>query len=181
MGFADFLNGQTGNLIDWNRPGSLLFSTHRYSAKELAERGAIIAATAICGYLAWNLTESSGYAALGASIGFIVSHAVTMYPLIQKRMQAKLDCNERRLELERQFTDKDPLSQSISRVISLIMEHEASRSPSEIWGKRARLLSTLLEWTRNGYELGKVLESSDIIQLLDKNIHDESATPAPLL
>lgn len=182
MGFADFLNVQTANLIDWNRPGSLFFGNHRYSAKELAERGAIIASAAIAGYLSWNLTESPGYAALGACVGFLVSHAVTMYPLIKKRIQAKSACESMKLELERQFPPEEDtehtLAQNISAVVKTIMEHTASKSPSEIWGKRARLLSTLVEWICDQHKLDELLQSPDIIIYLDQNnrVHTPSCS-----
>jgi hypothetical protein len=47
--FRDKLNDMTLNLVNWKLPGSLFFSRHHYSNRELAERGFVILFTALGG------------------------------------------------------------------------------------------------------------------------------------
>jgi hypothetical protein len=97
---ANELTRLSGYLVDWSRVGELLAQgTHRYSQKELIQRGAIVAATGvggIAGYYAAQLDEENHhrglYSMAGCFIGFVVSHSIVIVPLIQKRWNMNKEC-----------------------------------------------------------------------------------------
>ncbi|KTD12084.1 hypothetical protein Lgra_1542 [Legionella gratiana] len=168
-----FLNQKTDYLINWNRPGSLFFSSHHYSTRELIERGFVITSTAAGGFLAWNKSEEGGAApfVLGASLAFLLAHTVTMSPLIYKRIKAKWSCDERIKTINSQLSDEDKnFSLLVKQVIDKIMTHAAEKSPSAVWGKRDRLLKNLETWIDEEEHslLGDVLKNEEIISLLNK-------------
>jgi hypothetical protein len=174
----DFLNKKTDYLINWNRPGSLFFGTHRYSNRELLERGFVIASIALGGFLAHNKSEREGVLpfAFGASLGFLLAHAVTMSPLIYKRLQAKWGCEELIKKMQGQLKSESELHSLISQAIEQIMAHATVKSPSAVWGKRLRLLQTLSAWIdeQDPMELTATLKGENIIELLDTNHHQSS-------
>ncbi|KTD63669.1 hypothetical protein Lsan_1102 [Legionella santicrucis] len=174
-----FLNQKTDYLINWNRPGSLFFSNHHYSTRELIERGFVITCTATGGFLAWNKSEEGGVTpfALGASLAFLLSHAVTMSPLIYKRLKAKWSCEEHIKTINSKLSNEDKdFTLLVNQVIEKITTHAAEKSPSAIWGKRARLLKNLETWIDEEEHsmLGDVLKNEEIISLLDNGIFPQA-------
>ncbi|RUR09723.1 hypothetical protein [Legionella sp. km772] len=167
----EFLNQQTGYLVNWNRPGSLFFGNHRYSNRELLERGFVIASTAVGGFLAANKSEHGGVVpfAFGASLAFLLAHTVTMSPLIYKRLKAKWACEELIKKLNAQNSDE--LRPLISLAINEVMNHAPVKSPSAVWGKRLRLLQNLDEWINNNDPslLLTTLKEKNLITLLEEN------------
>lgn len=174
-----YLNEKTNYLVNWNRPGSLFFSNHRYSIRELIERGFVITSTAVGGFLAWNKSEEGGATpfVLGASLAFLLAHTVTMSPLIYKRLQAKWSCDEHVKTINNQLigTNED-FALVVKQVIDKIMAHAAEKSPSAVWGKRERLLKNLETWiTEEEQEkLSDVLKNEDIIFLLNHNLFPQT-------
>ena len=51
MTFFERLTDASNNLIDFSRSASLFFSEHRYSTKEILERGFVITSMAVSGSL----------------------------------------------------------------------------------------------------------------------------------
>lgn len=179
----DYLNKKTDYLINWNRPGSLFFGTHRYSNRELLERGFVIASMALGGFLAANKSEKGGALpfAFGASLAFLLAHTVTMSPLIHKRLKAKWGCDELVKQLKAQTQSEEEFGSVVSTVIDQIMAHAAVKSPSAVWGTRLRLLNNLNEWIKNEDHnlLIPTLRNEHIISLLDNNttlLHNNTFT-----
>ncbi|KTC93453.1 hypothetical protein [Legionella cincinnatiensis] len=174
-----FLNQKTDYLINWNRPGSLFFSNHRYSTREFIERGFVITCTAAGGFLAWNKSEEGGVTpfALGASLAFLLSHTVTMSPLIYKRLKAKWSCEEHIKTINSKLSDEDKdFALLVNQVIEKITTHATEKSPSAVWGKRDRLLKNLETWIDEEEHsmLNDVLKNEEIISLLDHGIFPQA-------
>ncbi|WP_298623985.1 hypothetical protein [uncultured Legionella sp.] len=175
----NFLTEKSNHLIDWNRPGSLFFSNHRYSQRELLERGFVITSTAVMGFLAWNQSTAGGAlpCALGASIGFMISHTITMYPLIYKRLKAQWACDELKTEINILLEEKLPKFVTVTHsVIDQVLHYSKSRSASETWGCRERLLTNLKhmlsDQSLSTEQLREILEHEDIIGMLEVNKFD---------
>ncbi len=174
MSLLDSLNKQTGYLVDWKRAGVVMFSTnHRYTSREVLERGFIVARMAVGGFLASNKSEKGGSVPFifGASLAFLISHTITMSPLIYKRLQASWNCDKIIKQLNEQLKSEQAIAPIVSEVISKIMKHAAVTSASAVWGKRERLLTTLQDWINNNDHdlLNDTLKNENIIELLDKN------------
>ncbi|ARM33846.2 hypothetical protein [Legionella longbeachae] len=174
-----FLNQKTDYLINWNRVGNLFFSNHRYSTRELVERGFVITCTAAGGFLTWNKSEEGGVTpfALGASLAFLLSHSVIISPLIYKRLKAKWSCDEHIRTINSKLNDEDKdFAQLVKQVIDKITTHAAEKSPSAIWGKRDRLMKNLETWIdeEDHGMLGDILKNEEIISLLDKGSFPET-------
>lgn len=169
-----YLNQKTDYLINWNRPGSLFFGNHRYSTRELIERGFVITCTAAGGFLAWNKSEEGGATPFlfGASLAFLLAHTITMSSLIYKRLNAKWGCEEhiKTINTQLDHADKD-FALLVNPVIDKIISHTSEKSPSAVWGKRERLLKNLETWINeeNHNILSHVLKDEEIISLLDNN------------
>lgn len=179
MDIRRFLTEQSNYLIDWNRPGSLFFSNHKYSSREMLERGFVITSTAVMGFLTWNQSTAGGALpfALGASLGFLISHTITMSPLIYKRLQAQWACNELKTEINALLEKKpDFISSLVHPVIDKVIKFPKSKSASETWGCRARLLANLkdilTEPTLSVTQLQEILANEEIIKILDENKFD---------
>ncbi|MBL7525107.1 hypothetical protein [Legionella bononiensis] len=174
MGLRDFLTAQSNYLIDWNRAGSLFFSNHRYSLQEKIERGFVITSAAVMGFLTWNASEQGGFLpfAFGASLGFLISHTITMSPLIYKRLMAQWSCNDLIDQINQKVTSQE--SNFISLVQSVcddVLKSTNNTTPSATWGRRKRLLENLLEWLNTEEQmdvLTETLKKTDIVDLLDK-------------
>ena len=174
MRLRDFLTVQSNYLINWNRAGSLFFSNHRYSLQEKMERGFVITSTAVMGFLSWNASEQGGFLpfAFGASLGFLISHTITMSPLIYKRLMAQWSCNDLIKQINQKIAHQEPPFITLVQSISAdILKSTNSTGPSATWGRRKRLLETLLEWLNTEEQmdvLTETLKKADIIDLLDK-------------
>lgn len=177
MGAGTYLTNASNYLVDWNRPGSLFFGRHRYSTKELAERGFVIAMTSIAGYWAWSQSQSPMYAAAAATIGFLVAHTITMSPLICKRLEAKWACDALIIDIRSHVNDKPEFQDLVNSVIEKVMQYAQSKSASAVWGERKRLLTHLSEWVRDVRisidDLSAVLKRDDVISCLDNQNFDD--------
>lgn len=182
MGVRDYLNNKSNYLINWNRPGALLFGNHRYTPRELLERGFVITMTAAGGFLnRGSLTSFSG----GAALGFLLAHSITMSPLIYKRLEAMWACDSLKdqihLRLLARPADFRPL---VTDVVDKVLQETHSKSPSAVWGRRKRLLTNLLDWLNDKQlsleQLTPVLQCSDVINHLDaKDLSDSIITASP--
>lgn len=146
--------------IDWSRFGELLASAnHRYSRRELAERGSIAGFTILTGFLGayFNEPERSKRADLtiglvSAFLGFVVSHAIVISPLIKKRYDMNQACHHHtdtiRARLE---THQPPLSpetratieQLIRLISTLSLSNNKHGNASQTWGARKDLFERL--------------------------------------
>lgn len=172
MGAGAFLTKASDNLVDWRRVGNLFFGkTHRYSAKELSERGFVVAMTGIAGYWTWSQYQDPGFAAIAATIGFLVSHTIIVSPLIYKRLQAKWACDALIINIRNHVNDKPEFQTQVNSVIDKVMQHAESKSASAVWGKRKRLLTHLSEWVDDVRisidALSVILKRDDVISCLD--------------
>ena len=187
MGIRDYLNVKSNYLIDWNRPGSLFFGNHRYSSQELLERGFVIAMTATGGFLKWNNSNNGGFTPLacGAALGFLISHSITMSPLIYKRLEAQWACDTLQDKINlKLIAKKEDVRLLVSNTVATVLQQTHSTSPSAVWGRRKRLLTNLLEWLNDSQisleKLTDTLKSADIINHLDKkNIGEPKTTATP--
>lgn len=176
MSGIGFLNKYTNHLVDWNRVGNLLFTTHRYTPQELLERGFIISSTAALGLLKWNQSSDVGAFAFcyGATLGFLISHLVVISPLIYKRLEAKRGCDILIDRINLILISKDEaLRLLVTGVVDDIMQQSHSKSPSAVWGRRKRILATLFDWITDQNmslsTLKEALGSSNAIDCLDDN------------
>ncbi len=156
-------------LVDWRRPGSLLFSNHRYSQKEWAERIFVIGSTALCGYWQWCNSQDIKDAGIGATIGFLLSHTITMSPLIVKRLKHQWACDKLIINIEEKIHSESPeFKELIGSTVEKILTHAESRSASAVWGKRERLLTNLsIQLDENKDHLADILNKEDGINLLN--------------
>jgi hypothetical protein len=174
MRLRDFLTAQSNYLIDWNRAGSLFFSNHHYSLQEKLERGFVITSTAVMGFLTWNATEQGGFLpfAFGASLGFLISHTITMSPLIYKRLVAQWSCTDLIDQINQKITHQEPdFITLVQSVCDDVLKSTNNTSPSATWGRRKRLLETLLEWLNTEEKMDTITETlkkADIVDLLDQ-------------
>jgi hypothetical protein len=169
------LNETSNYLIDWRRPGSLLFSNHRYSQKEWAERIFVAGSTALAGYWQWCDSQDMKDAGIAATIGFLLSHTLTMSPLILKRLKNKWACDELIVNIRgKTHTESPEFKKLIESAIQKILQHAESKSASAVWGDRARLLTNLSVWLdQNNAYLSETLNQEDIINLLNTPSIDE--------
>jgi hypothetical protein len=184
MGFRDYLTKKSDYLINWQRAGSLFFSgTHRYTPKEVLERSFVITSMAVGGFLKWNTSNNGGATPFmfGAALGFLVSHSITMSPLIYKRLEAKWACGSLKDTIHLRLIAKpEECRLLVTSIIEKILKETHSKSPSAVWGRRKRLLTNLLEWLNNSQlslkELTDKLQSPDVITHLDKKNKPEPMT-----
>jgi hypothetical protein len=171
------LNEASNYLIDWRRPGSLLFCNHRYSQKEWAERLFVVGSTAMAGYWQWCDSQDMRDAGIAATVGLLLSHTLTMSPLILKQLKNKWACDELIVNIrERIHAELPEFKELIESTIQKILKHAESKSASAVWGERARLLTNLLGWLdQNNAYLAEVLNQEDIINLLNTPSIDEEA------
>lgn len=176
MSGIGFLNKYTNHLIDWNRVGNLLFTTHRYTPQELLERGFIISSTAALGLLKWNQSSDGDALAFcyGATLGFLMSHMLVISPLIYKRLEAKRGCDILIDKINLILISRDEeLRLLVTLVVDGIMQQSHSKSPSAVWGRRKRILATLCDWITDQSislsTLKQALGSSNAIECLDDN------------
>lgn len=164
------LNETSNYLIDWRRTGNLLFSNHRYSQKEWAERIFVVGSTALAGYWQWCDSQDMKDAGIAATIGFLLSHTLIMSPLILKRLKNKWACDELIINIKEKTHTKSPaFKELIESAIQKILKHAESKSASAVWGERVRILTKLSDMLdQNNAYLAEVLKQEDIINLLNK-------------
>lgn len=170
MRFSVFLNEKTHHLIDWKRVGNLFLSNHHYSLKELMERSFIVTSTAVVGFLSWNNSEKGGIGSVvwGASMGFFISHSIVMSHLAYKRLKTRWACLDIIQTIQSKFQEH-PQSKLINKAIYHIMIQADSKSASSaVWGKRKRLLTRLSDYL-DARNLEALLDTPELIQLLDEN------------
>src|SRR5258708_3519083 len=102
--FQQKLTDYSDHYLDGSRIGSRIGSlptsgNHQYSARDIATRGVIIACTAIPVFLGAHLNDEkktgcsdTTIAIASGLLGFVISHAVVIYPLIQKRWEMSREC-----------------------------------------------------------------------------------------
>jgi hypothetical protein len=160
--YAKKLTESSNHYLDWSRIGELVQAgNHRYSKDEVITRGGIIAFTAVAAFLGYLLNDSEKTncsdvqmsVALGVS-GFILSHAVVIYPLVQKRLELSKDCallsNEIIQKLEKNVVNmssecKAKVQEELLRIKNLSLSNEDHGKASQTWGRRRRLLSEINE------------------------------------
>jgi len=182
MHLADWLTEKSNHLIDWRRPGSLFFGNHRYSTKEMVERIFVITSAASLGFLRWMQSEENGAVAFaeGAALGFLISHTITMAPLIQKRVAAQFSCYKLTLKIKEIVSEEDSeFILLVNSVIKKVSQHAETKSASATWGKRERLLSTLMDWLNDvnldSAQLIELLNVDDVVSVLNNMSHGYSA------
>lgn len=142
--------------LDFSRVGELLATRHRYSHKEIAVRGAMLAVTAASGVIGAyvNNPETTGWgdvtiAAASALLGFVVSHTIVIVPLIQKRCNRHAECERVmqriRSEVHRQglANVKDLVESCLQRIMSFSLADELHSNASRTWGRRQAMLENL--------------------------------------
>lgn len=152
--------------VDWTRIAELIRSgAHRYTLLQLIPRVFILAATGYSSYVcskpqqAQQLGSSRINGALiGAGIGFFISHAVVIAPLIYKRWKMSQQCLIHKKSilgklkhLEYSFTlsrdTADKYIELIKKLIDKIMNEDQSTArrgnASKTWGVRKRKLAQL--------------------------------------
>lgn len=181
---ANTLTDYSNYYIDWSRVSELITSaSHRYSFKELAERGAIISATALGAYAGYRWADegfglgSCLYSMAGSFIGFVVSHTVVIAPLLWKRYQMSQECQKSEQQildacLELRFMDysNPEIDKLITAITSKVKEtkelnlsDDKHARASQTWGTRKMLLAKMAEQVAN-----------DLNALQDKDNYDET-------
>ncbi|WP_133128685.1 hypothetical protein [Legionella nagasakiensis] len=161
---ANALTARFHHLVDWSRVGELLASgRHRYTTRQLIERGVIIAAMGAGVCAGYNMADSGFglgstlYSMAGCFIGFVASHAVVILPLIHKRYQMSQACSaaqKRILSLLQEINhldgDREKVSElvrTISRVVAetmtLNLSDEQHARASQTWGARRALMEKI--------------------------------------
>lgn len=151
--------------VDWSRIGELFQSgTHHYTVDQLVTRGVIIGFTAASSFLGYYLNdeEQTHCSNLTVSIavgflGFTLSHAVVIYPLIKKRWEMSAECSKLKSEIENyaaeiNFPFRENLDKAIKEIMKLSLTDDKAGRASQTWGKRLRLLNTLLETLKSDSE-----------------------------
>ncbi len=163
MGLRDELTRQTNHLMDWGRPGALFFSHHQYSAQEWLERGFVLTSSAAMGFLNWMQTKEGGLMpfAYGAGLGFLLSHTLTMSPLIHKRLVSMWNFSTVAKKIKEDIANDAPeFIALVNTVITQLKAHEGSKSASAIWGKRERLINNLCHLLATSDHRSQLLENA---------------------
>ena len=160
---------QSGYTLDFSRVGELVISgRHRYSGKEIIQRGFIFGSTALSAYLGssdfctklLDVSSISGAIIFGG-VGFFVSHALVIYPLVAKRIKMQQECKAHQIyildnlriffENQSLYSKKKQqnLTSQVQSFIEEVMVNECSSSTkarsSQTWGSRKRLLQSIRE------------------------------------
>ena len=157
--FSKNATNVTNHYIDWSRIGNLLRSgNHRYSTEEILTRSAIVSFTAASAFLGhyFNDSEKTNYSDKSAAlvcglVGFIVSHAFVIAPLIKKRCDISRQCGIIKNDITRKLslTENKPFASLIIAVIdrinTLSLGDEKQTRASETWGRRLSLLTQVQE------------------------------------
>lgn len=153
--FSRKLTDLSNHYVDWTRVGELLASgRHRYSAYEIAVRGAVVAATAVSGFLGAHYNDeekthcSTTTAAIASAVlGFIVSHTIVIVPLIMKRYQMSQSCAKLVIAIQEKLSILNDMDTDTCKLISDTVANICVKSEikaSATWGMRKRLLNAVL-------------------------------------
>lgn len=160
--FAKALTEKSNHYIDWSRIGELIQSgNHRYSKDELLARGSIIICTAVSTYLGSSLNNSEKtkcsnvqMAIAFGLLGFILSHAIVIYPLYRKRVELSHECKLLASEIHNKLEQnvvhmseacKTKIKEKIHEILTLSLSTDNHGNASQTWGRRKRLLSEINE------------------------------------
>lgn len=187
----------SGHLIDWSRVGELIASgKHRYSTSEIIQRSAIGAATGLAGYVGYWLseTEESGltrglYTMSGVFIGFVVSHALVIAPLVYKRYQIGQDCQHvkdtilQQLQgLKGEWPNDETITQliiTVSKAINIVMAtnlaDEQHARASQTLGRRRTLLTKISDKLTT--DMARLKTTSNFNATVDKLHHEWQQNP----
>lgn len=171
FGFFNRLTYASNNYIDWSRIGELIKSgKHKYSNEEILTRSAIVATTALSGYLAMYFNDKSycsnvTMAIAGGTLGFIVSHSIVIVPLVYKRYKASQECNELAAQIKVQGSDfkshtQETIQETIHSILNLSMATTERSNASMTWGHRKMLLKR--------FHQGLLDENDNLLTALDQ-------------
>ena len=162
--YGAWLTKKTGHYIDWTRIGERVAESSgfipSYSKEELQDRGIILLSTVASGLIAYGLRSekesgftTAAWTTLGALVGFTVSHAIIILPLIQKRRACEKRClaiNAALQELLLPYLDINIHVQAlITAIMALSLTSKQRGNASLTWGKRRGLLEKLLQNTKS--------------------------------
>lgn len=178
----------SGHFLDWSRTGELLLSaSHRYSRDELLARGFIVACIAVTAYLGATQNDeekthcsSTTAAIMLGFLGFVVSHAIVLIPLVQKRREMSAECNQLADQIKQQvradvcLTD---VSKLVNHVLKLSLSTEQHGNASLTWGTRKRLLQCVKDRLDEGQKDPSFWQG-DISDVLERV---QQTSPAPRL
>ena len=158
---ANELTKKSSYLLDWSRVGELVASGgHKYTQRELAQRAFILGVITYGGYVGSRYGQANGffkkgfYSLAGCFVGFVVSHAVVIVPLVIKRQQIKAACDElqtqsleiiKRVEISYQNHSKIvdlvvKMKNTIQSMMTLNLSDEEHARASQTLGSRLRLM-----------------------------------------
>lgn len=149
---AKKMTEDSGHYLDWSRTGELLLSaSHRYSRDELLTRGFIVATIAVFAYLGAALNDkekthcsSTAVAVMAGFLGFVISHAIVIIPLVQKRREMARECSELAEQITSQTCSNDLYAQAVfdlvQHILKLSLSTDQHGNASLTWGTRKRLL-----------------------------------------
>ncbi len=160
--FAKKLSDYSNHYIDWTKVTELT-STGRYkcSKEELIFKGGLIvftAATFVAGaYIAdedssvYNKTKSS---LMAGFVGFLVSHIIVKWPIIQKRYFQQKECARLSAlifaNIEMRALDDPSCRQKLRNltlnILQLSLSDNQHARASQTWGRRRALLTSLLSY-----------------------------------
>jgi hypothetical protein len=183
------LTEYSNHYIDWSRVSELLrSSTHKYSKEQLIARGFIAGCTAVSGFLGayYNDEETTHYSSLkmamaAAFLGFTVSHAMVISPLIYKRYVMSQECNALKNTIEELSKHdifkscKDNINSHLVAILELSLSEGKHSRASETWGKRKNLLNKMIEELKSNLESNTdnhefwSQNTQDLISNLNKN------------
>lgn len=174
---ANTLTKRSGYYIDWSRVGELLVSgKHRYSWQQLVPRGFILASMAAGAYSGYKYTTGNEqplntglYSMAGCFVGFVISHAFVIAPLLYKRYQMSQQCMSSQQhivallkEIEElgptYHTLIEPISRLVNSTLTLSASNEKQANASQTWGKRRRLMESIAE--RLAFDVEQLREAS---------------------
>ena|SRR3990167_6849624 len=185
------LTEYSNHYVDWSRVGELLGSgAHRYSHDELLVRGGIIAFTAASAMLGAYLNDETktGYGGLAIVVasgllGFFVSHAVAIYPLVSKRMAMRQECDNIEASIHRKIDemsaslssdDRQLIQAVIDRIKTFSLTTDQRGNASQTWGTRKRLLGNFAECLDESHVASGfwAQKPSDIFDVLSMTVAD---------
>lgn len=178
---AEKMTKATGNRLDFFNIGGLARQRtqetlwglwNNYSWRELFIRGGIIVATAVGGLMAANTCEDEQCSSLsrgivGAGTGFFVSHAVAVWPTIQRRNKIKADTLEFKNSIESQLDELrqqfNPESSHFSSTVQII------RSVTNI---SQHILDLSLPITKKGDAVRNLITIKNLIRKIDEKVKE---------
>ena len=170
--FTNKLTALSNNYIDWSRAAELIASgNHRYTHEQILIRSAIVATTAVSGFLGAYYNDSKKtqcsdltIAIATSTLGFLLSHAYVAVPLINKRRKISQECDELIDEIKEKAKgittiSHDALNQLLDKIVTLSLADEKAARASQTWGYRKRLLTNLNK--------GLAIQHSDLLAILN--------------